>query len=534
MTGTRNFYIRMMSVFLVCLLVIAASGVSQWAGIAQAAGTWTAKDPAVNTDLNRVEYANGRWVSVGNFGQITTSTNDGETWAAQTKTGTHLGLKYVDWLGKWIIAGSEGRIYTSSNGTAWNLQTSGMEGAPYPDSDLYSVASSADHLVVVGGGGTVLVSADGISWAKQTKLAGDLYNVTYGNGKFVAVGDAGLIYTSPDGYVWTPETSGTGQVLLGVAYGGTTFTAVGLSGMILTSPNGTSWTPQIVPGFTSDLFSVSYGGGKFMASGVGGTLITSSNGIAWATETTGFADRWMNHASYGNGVFLAVGQNGKLIKQSAPLSTNTNLTSLNLSVGTLAPPFSSGTTMYSASVGNSTASVDVTPTVEDANATVTVNGSAVTSGTAQTVPLNVGQHDHDPSDRTERRDERLQGDGKPRHVEQQQPEQPDAEHRLVDSGLLAGHDKLHAERAVRGDQRRCQADRGGQRVDGDRERNGCGEWLGDYGVVAGSRHEHDHGRGHCAKRFDQNVLRHGDARRSVGQRRSEQSDVELRYADSGI
>ena len=78
------------------------------------------------------------------------------------------------------------------------------------------------------------------------------------------------------------------------------------------------------------------------------------------------------------------------------LSTNADLSALTLSSGTLSPDFASGTTSYTASVGNATTSITVTPTLDQANATIEarVNGgsyAAVTSGSASgALSLNVG------------------------------------------------------------------------------------------------------------------------------------------------
>ena len=63
-------------------------------------------------------------------------------------------------------------------------------------------------------------------------------------------------------------------------------------------------------------------------------------------------------------------------------SSNANLSGLALSAGTLFPAFSSGTAGYTASVGNATSSITVTPTASDAAAAVKVNGGSVTSGSA--------------------------------------------------------------------------------------------------------------------------------------------------------
>ena len=72
-------------------------------------------------------------------------------------------------------------------------------------------------------------------------------------------------------------------------------------------------------------------------------------------------------------------------------SSNANLSNLVLSSGTLSPSFDPAVTSYTASVSNSTTSITVTPTVQEPNATVTVNGMSVPSGTPSgPINLNVG------------------------------------------------------------------------------------------------------------------------------------------------
>jgi len=72
-------------------------------------------------------------------------------------------------------------------------------------------------------------------------------------------------------------------------------------------------------------------------------------------------------------------------------SANSNLANLAISSGTLSPAFSYTTTAYTANVGNSTASITVTPTAADSTATITVNGVQVASGTTSaSLPLNAG------------------------------------------------------------------------------------------------------------------------------------------------
>lgn len=77
--------------------------------------------------------------------------------------------------------------------------------------------------------------------------------------------------------------------------------------------------------------------------------------------------------------------------QSGSLSSNADLSGITLSAGTLDPVFAGATTQYSAVVGSGVSGITVTPTTADANATVTVNGTPVQSGTASgNITLNVG------------------------------------------------------------------------------------------------------------------------------------------------
>jgi len=72
-------------------------------------------------------------------------------------------------------------------------------------------------------------------------------------------------------------------------------------------------------------------------------------------------------------------------------SINAGLAKLSLNPGILSPVFATGVNSYTAGVKNGVGSTTVTPTTTDPNATVTVNGTAVTSGSASgPIRLNVG------------------------------------------------------------------------------------------------------------------------------------------------
>jgi Cadherin-like beta sandwich domain/Bacterial Ig-like domain len=77
-----------------------------------------------------------------------------------------------------------------------------------------------------------------------------------------------------------------------------------------------------------------------------------------------------------------------LTVERAALGGNNNLSGLTVSPGPLAPAFAAATTNYTVDVGSTVTSVTVTPTRQDPNATITVNGTPSNSGQARTVTLN--------------------------------------------------------------------------------------------------------------------------------------------------
>ncbi len=80
-----------------------------------------------------------------------------------------------------------------------------------------------------------------------------------------------------------------------------------------------------------------------------------------------------------------------IINVTRPTSSDATLAALSASGATLSPGFVSTTTSYTATVPYTTSSITLTPTVNFASATVSVNGTPVTSGTASgSIPLNVG------------------------------------------------------------------------------------------------------------------------------------------------
>ena len=139
-------------------------------------------------------------------------------------------------------------------------------------------------------------------------------------------------------------------------------------------------------------------------------------------------------------------------------SINANLSSLTVSQGTLTPAFTTGTTSYTDSVANSVTGMTVTPTLADATASITVNGTPVANGSALpgNQPERRKQHHHRGRYRTGRHHHKdLHHYRKPSAVQQYRPEQPYCEPGYADPCLCSRNDDLYGLRR----QQRYQHDR---------------------------------------------------------------------------
>jgi CSLREA domain-containing protein len=126
------------------------------------------------------------------------------------------------------------------------------------------------------------------------------------------------------------------------------------------------------------------------------TIAVNGNAVA-----SGSASGAINLAVGANNVSVVVtAQDGTTtqtytiaVNRAGALSNNANLSGLTISSGALSPAFAANTLAYTDNVANGIASISVTPTAADANATVTVNGTAVASGTASgAINLAVGMN----------------------------------------------------------------------------------------------------------------------------------------------
>jgi hypothetical protein len=134
-------------------------------------------------------------VVVGSLGHILKSTRSGSfssTWSIVHTAAVPLrACAYGD--GKWIAAGDDDVVLTSSNGTSWTAITTGLGGS-------WNWATwGGGKFVMVGDLGVVAYSTNGTSWTQiTTDSDADMHSVVYSDSlnKFTAVGDGGIIVVS--------------------------------------------------------------------------------------------------------------------------------------------------------------------------------------------------------------------------------------------------------------------------------------------------------------------------------------------------
>ncbi len=260
-----------------------------------AGNNWTVGAPLGTGKLHGVAsgalLAGYATVTVGEGGVIYQSVGNGATPAPATNPAAPNDLYAVCYgVAGFVAVGANGTIVRSADTLTWNASFSGTS------QPLYGVAPTASGYLAVGAGGTILTSTDAETWTAQASgTTGDLYATVSGPSYFAAAGAGGTILTSTDGATWTRQSTGTTAALRGLSIGsftstdGTTTTnvyaAVGAGGTLVTSPDGLAWTLRAPIG-TADLNAVRYGG-QFVTVGAGGVISTSPDGTTWTSQVSG-------------------------------------------------------------------------------------------------------------------------------------------------------------------------------------------------------------------------------------------------------
>ncbi len=173
--------------------------------------TWS---PLTNTGLTSFVYGfevsnTGVWVIVTGGGTDTiTSTDNGANWTYHTSSLpiSIQGMTYSATLNKFVSFNVNG-IYTSTDGVNWNTEAYVPNFAPY-----YGMwADAISSFIIYGSNGTFSISADGVNWSEQTCPNAMVNSIS--NGSIASSTNTLLLrcrfdfYTSTDGTTWTPFTN---------------------------------------------------------------------------------------------------------------------------------------------------------------------------------------------------------------------------------------------------------------------------------------------------------------------------------------
>ncbi|HEY3859817.1 MAG TPA: hypothetical protein VGM47_09455 [Gammaproteobacteria bacterium] len=285
-------------------------------------------------EFNQIRFLNGQFFAAG-FTSADTGPNqtavfkssDGAHWTSKpvaTLGASFFGMSTVTYhSGQYVAAGYQG-VYTSSDGSAWQLVFKGPQ-------------TVLPGCVITGGGQDVLVGNGAVSSNSATTWPNSASNSTvvgaygvgcgaYGNGVFVvSPGLGSILYWSTDGKTWAIGNSAVASTTVAVTWDGKKFWTIGLTGSsqptVQSSTDGKNWFTETIAGIPTGAVPIRFGapiqgGGlaflndRYVAWGsMGATpvLVSSSDGSTWK-PATGIPDGTiLASVAYGASEYVALG-----------------------------------------------------------------------------------------------------------------------------------------------------------------------------------------------------------------------------------
>jgi PKD repeat protein len=170
-----------------------------------------------------VTWDGNRFVVVGDDG-IAGISEDGASWEFR-RSSTDASLYSVSAGANLIVAVGEGVIVTSNDGVDWSTININQH--------LWAVTRGNGQLIVVGDGGVVLTSTNGSTWCLQSSgVSQTLYDVTWTGERFLAAGAGGVVISSDNGRQWQEEVTGLTATIYAIAEIDEQVIAVGDRGLI--------------------------------------------------------------------------------------------------------------------------------------------------------------------------------------------------------------------------------------------------------------------------------------------------------------
>lgn len=241
--------------------------------------SWSSVTTGTSNALYGIESVGGKFLAVGDNGQLVKSEDSGATWTKQTiSTVAFESATYSN--GLWVVAGGT-EVWVSTNFSTWGKT---LEDT-VKDHHLEGVLWDGEKFIAYGFRGYNFISYDGYSWDEVQHPADIIIDMLKAEGYIYAIGIGG-IFTSVNGYTWSKVKDS--NVLNTIAYGNGRLLAVGENGLISYSDDGLNWTDYTYQSDTS-WNAVGYGFGEFVIGGTTGSVnrrALSTDGVNWTNLVT--------------------------------------------------------------------------------------------------------------------------------------------------------------------------------------------------------------------------------------------------------
>jgi len=262
------------------------------------------------SSLLDVELCGGVFIAVGASATILRST-DGISWTkisppvGVSSTSRFQSIAYSSSLGRIVVVGSTGIIYSNDAGLSWGSAVSGVI--------FYDIAFGNNRFVAVGGTGsasTIYYSTDGTSWTSTSAPSGvteDLIGIAYGTpsgvagGRWVAIGNgngttttgARYIYSDNTGVTWTNIVLTATDNVTAINYAAGSINLYVVSGYTLattatfirTSAAGNATFPTVYTNAaqigSNTANAIQYLNSTLVLVGPSNQVVTSTNGTSW-------------------------------------------------------------------------------------------------------------------------------------------------------------------------------------------------------------------------------------------------------------
>lgn len=254
---------------------------------------WQLLVSATNLGVSAVSPNDGRVVTVAGSSSIV-SLDNGVSWSTSRLSDPgspyFLNVVWSPLLDRFLSLGQHSanyKAYTSEDGENWQV----IDHAPtYPglvSSDTILVSAGANLL----GNNYIYTSMDGVEWTERANPSDQrIMHVTWTGNRFMVLGEGGDVVISNNGIDWQLYNVGVSTPLTAGVSGSNALVVVGWNGVIfVSSDDGETWQ-QSDSTVTSRLNAVTWTGDEFIAAGRSGVVLRSTDGMSWSQVPNPYED----------------------------------------------------------------------------------------------------------------------------------------------------------------------------------------------------------------------------------------------------